>query len=76
MNVVSPGATRTTGLAELGGNTKEAQEGLLSFLSTLVPIGRLGEPEEVASAVVFLASDESSFFNDSEIFPGGGTAQI
>lgn len=76
VNVVSPGSTRTVGLAELGGESKEAQDGLLNFLTSLVPMGRLGEPAEIAKAVAFLASDDSSFINGSELFADGGQAQI
>ncbi|WP_201312823.1 SDR family oxidoreductase [Dyella sp. EPa41] len=76
VNVVSPGSTRTVGLAELGGESKEAQDGLLDYLTSLVPIGRLGEPAEIAKAVAFLASDDASFINGSELFADGGQAQI
>lgn len=76
VNVVSPGSTRTVGLAELGGESKEAQDGLLDYLTSLVPMGRLGEPSEIAKAVAFLASDDSSFINGSELFADGGQAQI
>lgn len=76
VNVVSPGSTRTVGLAELGGESKEAQDGLLDYLTSLVPMGRLGEPAEIAKAVAFLASDDSSFINGSELFADGGQAQI
>jgi NAD(P)-dependent dehydrogenase (short-subunit alcohol dehydrogenase family) len=40
------------------------------------PLGRLGDPDEVASAALFLASDDSSFVNGSELFVDGGSAQI
>ena len=76
VNVVSPGSTRTVGLAELGGTTKEGQDGLLSYLSSLVPIGRLADPSEIAKVVTFLASDDSSFINGAEITADGGQAQV
>jgi NAD(P)-dependent dehydrogenase (short-subunit alcohol dehydrogenase family) len=76
INVVSPGPIRTAGLAELAGDSKEAQEGLLDYLASQVPIGRLGEPAEVGKAVLFLASTESSFINGAELFVDGGIAQI
>ncbi len=76
INVVSPGPIRTAGLAELAGNSKEAQEGLLDYLASQVPMGRLGEPAEVGKAVMFLASTESSFINGAELFVDGGIAQI
>jgi len=76
VNVVSPGPIRTAGLADLAGDSKEAQEGLLGYLASLVPSGRLGEPSEVGQAVVFLASDQSSFINGAELFVDGGLAQV
>ncbi|AXF04475.1 SDR family NAD(P)-dependent oxidoreductase [Paraburkholderia hospita] len=76
VNVVSPGSTRTVGLAELGGDTKEGQDGLLSYLTSLVPIGRLADPMEIARVVTFLASDDSSFINGAEITADGGQAQV
>jgi NAD(P)-dependent dehydrogenase (short-subunit alcohol dehydrogenase family) len=76
INVVSPGPIRTAGLAGLAGDSKEAQDGLLGYLASQVPVGRLGEPEEVAKAAVFLASAESGFVNGAELFVDGGIAQI
>ncbi|MGF6572391.1 NAD(P)-dependent dehydrogenase (short-subunit alcohol dehydrogenase family) [Paraburkholderia sp. GAS333] len=76
VNVVSPGSTRTVGLAELGGDTREGQDGLLGYLASLVPIGRLADPSEIAKVVTFLASDDSSFINGAEITADGGQAQV
>ncbi|PRE89522.1 SDR family NAD(P)-dependent oxidoreductase [Burkholderia gladioli] len=76
VNVVSPGSTRTIGLAELGGDTQEGQDGLLAYLASLVPIGRLADPLEIAKVVSFLASDDSSFINGAEITADGGQAQV
>lgn len=76
VNVVSPGSPNTVGLAELGGESKEAQDNLLAYLTSLVPIGRLADPKEIAKVVTFLASDDSSFINGAEIFADGGQAQI
>ena len=74
VNAISPGPVHTPGLAGLV--PSEHQEGLLAHLATLVPIGRLGQPSEVAKAASFLASDDSSFINGIELFVDGGTAQI
>lgn len=74
VNAISPGPVHTPGLAGLV--PSEHQEGLLSQLATMVPIGRLGQPSEVAKAATFLASDDSSFINGIELFVDGGTAQI
>ncbi|MBD9496405.1 SDR family oxidoreductase [Ensifer sp. ENS01] len=76
VNVVSPGATRTPGLVELAGNDKEQQQGLLDYLASRIPLGRVGESEEIAKATLFLASDDASFVNGSELFADGGQAQV
>ena len=46
------------------------------MVEATTPLGRLGDPAEVASAALFLASDDSSFVNGSELFVDGGSAQI
>lgn len=74
VNAISPGPVRTPGLGDLV--PAEQTEGLFAHLSTLVPIGRLGEPSEIAKAALFLASDDSSFINGIELFVDGGAAQI
>ncbi len=74
VNAISPSPVHTLGLAGLV--PSEHQEGLLSQLATMVPIGRLGQPSEVAKAATFFASDDSSFINGIELFVDGGTAQI
>jgi NAD(P)-dependent dehydrogenase (short-subunit alcohol dehydrogenase family) len=76
VNVVSPGATRTPGLVGLAGEEAEKQQGLLAFLGSRIPLGRVGEPEEIAQAVLFLASKEASFVNGAELFVDGGQAQV
>jgi NAD(P)-dependent dehydrogenase (short-subunit alcohol dehydrogenase family) len=76
VNVVSPGATRTPGLVELAGDDKEQQQGLLDYLASRIPLGRVGEAEEIAKATLFLASDDASFVNGTELFADGGQAQV
>jgi NAD(P)-dependent dehydrogenase (short-subunit alcohol dehydrogenase family) len=76
VNVVSPGSTRTPGLVNLAGPEEANQKGLLDYLATQVPAGRVGEPGEIAKAVVFLACDDSSFITGAELFVDGGTAQV
>ncbi|MDB6002220.1 MAG: short-chain dehydrogenase/reductase, partial [Rhizobacter sp.] len=75
-NTISPGPTRTPGLVDLAGPDAAQQQGLLDYMASTVPLGRVGEPEEVAKAVVFLASDDASFVNGAELFVDGGSAQI
>lgn len=76
VNVVSPGPVRTPGLVELAGNDPAAQQGLVDYLASQVPLGRIAEPEEIAKAVLFLASSDSSFVNGAELFVDGGMAQV
>jgi len=76
VNTLSPGATKTPGLVDLAGPDTAAQQGLLDYLASQIPMGRVGEPDEVAKAAVFLASDDASFINGIELFVDGGQAQI
>lgn len=76
VNVVSPGPTRTPGLVELAGPDEGNQKGFLDFLASQVPAGRVGEPDEIAKAVVFLASDDASFVTGAELFVDGGLVQV
>ncbi|MFC7738211.1 SDR family oxidoreductase [Roseomonas sp. GCM10028921] len=60
----------------LAGKDAEKQQGLLGFLGSRIPLGRVGEPEEIARAVLFLASDEASFANGVAFFVDGGQPQV
>src|ERR1700681_4252164 len=60
VNAVSPGSTDTPGLNELLASSETGQQ-RLKMISNSVPLGRLGTPDEIAKAVVFLASDDSSY---------------
>jgi NAD(P)-dependent dehydrogenase (short-subunit alcohol dehydrogenase family) len=75
VNAVSPGSTDTEGLRDLLGSSEVGQE-RLKMISGAVPLGRLGKPIEVARAVVFLASDDSSYITGTELFVDGGFAQV
>src|SRR5438128_11841003 len=75
VNAVSPGSIDTPGLSELVASTG-AREQRLKMLSNSVPLGRLGTPDEIAKAVVFLASDDSSYLTGTELFVDGGIAQV
>jgi NAD(P)-dependent dehydrogenase (short-subunit alcohol dehydrogenase family) len=70
------GSSGTPGLVELAGNDPAQQQGLLDVMAAQIPLGRVGEPDEIAKAAVFLASDDSSFVNGAELFVDGGQAQI
>jgi NAD(P)-dependent dehydrogenase (short-subunit alcohol dehydrogenase family) len=76
VNVLSAGPTRTPGLVGLAGTDKAQQQDLLNALAAGVPIGRVGEPEEIAKAALFLASDDSSFAAGADFFIDGGKAQV
>jgi NAD(P)-dependent dehydrogenase (short-subunit alcohol dehydrogenase family) len=74
INVLSPGTTRTPGL--LGLVAPDQGDALLASSAETIPLGRVADPAEIASAALFLASDESSFVNGIELFVDGGAAQI
>jgi NAD(P)-dependent dehydrogenase (short-subunit alcohol dehydrogenase family) len=69
VNVISPGVIETPMSAELS-------EQLKTILVNTTPLGRMGRPDEIAKAVLFLASDDSSFVTGIELFVDGGQAQI
>jgi len=75
VNAVSPGPIDTPGLNDLVASTGGGEQ-RLKALSSVVPLGRLGTPDEIAKAVVFLASDDSSFITGTELFVDGGFAQV
>jgi len=75
VNAVSPGATDTPGLKELLASSETGQE-RQKMISETVPLGRLGTPDEIAKAVVFLASDDASYITGAELFVDGGIAQV
>jgi NAD(P)-dependent dehydrogenase (short-subunit alcohol dehydrogenase family) len=74
VNVLSPGATLTPGL--LGIPPPDQQEAFLESMAATVPLGRIGHPDEIAAAALFLASDAASFVNGTEFFVDGGQAQL
>ena len=75
VNAVSPGSIDTPGLSQLLG-TSEAGQQRLKMVSSSIPLGRLGTPDEIAKAVVFLASEDSSYIAGIELFVDGGFAQV
>lgn len=75
VNVLVPGATSTPGWHDLA-PSDDVHDGMIRFVETTTPLGRLGDPSETASAALFLASDDSSFVTGSELFVDGGSAQV
>ena len=75
VNVISPGPIDTPILNNVVA-TKEELDQLKTNLASGVPLGRMGQPDEVAKAALFLASDDSSFVTGIELFVDGGMAQV
>ena len=75
VNAVSPGSIDTPGLSGLLGSSETGQQRLKNITNN-VPLDRLGTPDEIAKAVVFLASDDASFVTGAELFVDGGFAQV
>lgn len=76
VNVLSPGPVRTPGLVGLAGDDADQQQGMLDQFASLIPLGRVGRPDEIGKAALFLATDDSSFVNAAELFADGGMAQV
>jgi NAD(P)-dependent dehydrogenase (short-subunit alcohol dehydrogenase family) len=74
VNTVVPGPTETEGLRGLAPDA-DAADALVKQLGSALPLGRPGRPAEIAAAVLFLASDQSSFVTGSELFVDGGERQ-
>ena len=68
-NVLSPGPTETPLVGQ------QPADAIARIVST-IPMGRMGEPDEIAKAALFLASDDSSFVTGIELFVDGGRAQV
>jgi NAD(P)-dependent dehydrogenase (short-subunit alcohol dehydrogenase family) len=75
VNVVSPGPIETPALDGLAKNEEE-RKAVVTQLTSGVPLGRMGEPDEIAKAALFLASDDSSFVAGVELFVDGGTEAV
>ena len=71
VNAVSPGYIDTPPWRSI-----EAAEEQMKMISSTIPLGRFGTPDEIAKAVVFLASDDSSYITGTELFVDGGVAQV
>jgi NAD(P)-dependent dehydrogenase (short-subunit alcohol dehydrogenase family) len=75
VNVISPGPIETPIFHKAGLTREQIDEFKMSQVAA-VPMGRMGTPDEVAKAAVFLASDDSSYVTGIELFVDGGTAQV
>src|SRR5262252_8089277 len=75
VNAISPGSIETPGLNDLLASS-DAGERRRKMISGSVPLGRFGTPDEIAKAVVFLASDDASYITGTELFVDGGIAQV
>jgi NAD(P)-dependent dehydrogenase (short-subunit alcohol dehydrogenase family) len=75
VNTVSPGPIETEALAKAGLTPEQAEQAAAQFV-TQVPLGRRGKPEELAAAVLFLASDEASYIAGVDLAVDGGMAQV
>lgn len=75
VNSLSPGPVETPIFAKVGFNQEQIGQ-VLSHLASQVPMGRVGQPEEIASAILFLASDESSFVTGVDLCVDGGWGQV
>jgi NAD(P)-dependent dehydrogenase (short-subunit alcohol dehydrogenase family) len=75
VNTLSPGATDTP-IIDGQFKTKEEAAGARKFFSEIITLGRLGRPDELASAAFFLASDESSYITGTDLVVEGGWTQV
>lgn len=76
VNAISPGIVPTPGYNTSLGMTPQQVDQYVESSTPNIPLGRAGTPDEIASAVLFLASDESSYITGIELFVDGGLAQI
>jgi NAD(P)-dependent dehydrogenase (short-subunit alcohol dehydrogenase family) len=75
VNAISPGPIDTPGLTGLAPDP-EVRAGMIAQFRETVPLGRIGDADEIAKAASFLASDDASFITGTELFVDGGAAQI
>jgi NAD(P)-dependent dehydrogenase (short-subunit alcohol dehydrogenase family) len=76
VNAVSPGVIPTPGYHTSLGMTEQQLNDYIQSVTPAIPLGRTGTADEIAKAVAFLASDESSYITGSELFVDGGQGQI
>lgn len=76
MNTLVPGPTETTGLKNALAGTPAGVDAMLEREASRVALFRVGHPDEIAEAALFLATSQSSFVTGSELFADGGEAQV
>jgi NAD(P)-dependent dehydrogenase (short-subunit alcohol dehydrogenase family) len=75
VNALSPGPIETPAIDQIAGGADAAKD-FKAGMAAGVPMGRMGQPDEIAKAAVFLASDDSSYVTGIELFVDGGMAQV
>jgi NAD(P)-dependent dehydrogenase (short-subunit alcohol dehydrogenase family) len=76
VNAISPGIVPTPGYNTSLGMSAEQVEQYVASAIPSIPLGRVGTPDEIAKAVIFLASDDSSYITGIELFVDGGMRQV
>ncbi len=76
VNMVSPGPTDTPIITRTGGVSAEQVQGMKDMMAGVVPMKRMGTPEEIARPVLFLASDEASFITGIDMYVDGGCVEL
>ena len=76
VNTISPGFTLTPIMKNGLGMSQDQIDGLEQHAENIVPLGRIGQPDEIASAALFLASDDARYINGIELIVDGGLTQI
>ncbi|HZV58009.1 MAG TPA: SDR family oxidoreductase [Sphingobium sp.] len=76
VNMVSPGPTDTPIITRTGGVTADQVDGMKDMMAGVVPMKRMGTPEEIARPVLFLASDEASFITGVDLYVDGGCVEL
>ena len=76
VNTISPGPIQTPIFGKMGDAPPEQANAMLDGMIAQVPLGRIGQPEEIAAAALYFASDESAFTTGTELFVDGGITQL
>ena len=75
VNALSPGPIDTPGVDDLAGSAEKARQ-FKAGMASQVPLGRVGDADEIAKVALFLASDDSSYVTGIELCVDGGMAQV